>query len=96
MKEEYILQQSVNKRRSLVHHSYIVTVDDPAEREQRKQLFSLLVSKAKEKYDEISPVAERKSLEECITRQGNRVYLWFNTSDGSTHIVTAPIVSESS
>jgi hypothetical protein len=51
-----------------------------------------LIKKAKVEYKRIFPCSHRQKLEECFTREKDLVYLWFNTEDESTHVVTEKIV----
>lgn len=48
-----------------------------------------LIRKAKEQYEDIYPTAPGKELEDGFTFENNKQewYFWFNTVDGSTHIV---------
>jgi len=50
-----------------------------------------LIKKAKNEYKKIFPCSHRRNLEECITRDHERVYSWFNTEDESTHVVTEKV-----
>lgn len=71
-----------------LHQAFLVSHDDPAESLRRHDLYHRLVEKARTRWSHIVPVSERSTLKECLTRHGRRVFLWFNTADGSTHIVT--------
>jgi hypothetical protein len=50
-----------------------------------------LIRQAKSEYKKIFPCSHREKLEHCITRDEERVYLWFNTEDQSTHVLTKKI-----
>jgi hypothetical protein len=54
-------------------------------------LEKVLIKKAKNEYKKIFPCSHRPNLEECITRDKERMYLWFNTEDESTHVVAEKI-----
>ena len=56
-----------------------------------ENLEKVLIKKAKNEYKKIFPCSHRVKLEECITRDKERIYLWFNTEDESTHVVTEKI-----
>ncbi|HEX7510871.1 MAG TPA: hypothetical protein VF335_06195 [Chitinivibrionales bacterium] len=47
-----------------------------------------LIKRAKTEYKKIFPCSHRRKLEECITRDKEYVYLWFNTEDESTHVLS--------
>lgn len=48
-----------------------------------------LLQEAKEKYSKIFPCGNNNSLSECFTEEDGLVLFWFNTSDASTHMLTA-------
>jgi deoxyinosine 3'endonuclease (endonuclease V) len=50
-----------------------------------------LIRQARSEYKKIFPCSHREKLEHCITRDKERVYLWFNTEDQSTHVLTKKI-----
>jgi hypothetical protein len=50
-----------------------------------------LISKARELYSEIHPCTNRADLSECFTTEGDLLIFWFNTSDSSTHVMSAEI-----
>lgn len=50
-----------------------------------------LLKKAQEVYKKVLPCGGRKSFSECFTVYENELVLWFNTKDGSTHIVRKEI-----
>jgi hypothetical protein len=50
-----------------------------------------LIRQAKSEYKKIFPCPHRGKLEHCITRDKECVYLWFNTEDQSTHVLTRKI-----
>lgn len=51
------------------------------------ELKMTMIETAREKFGHITPTIRRKSLLDCFTRYENRVYLWFNTPDCSTHAI---------
>lgn len=46
-----------------------------------------LLNKAREMYGEIAPAGRKKTFEEGFTHSNNKLVFWFNTTDGSTHVV---------
>ena len=50
-----------------------------------------LIKQARSEYKKIFPCPHRGKLEHCITRDEERVYLWFNTEDQSTHVLMKKI-----
>jgi hypothetical protein len=42
-------------------------------------------------YYPIEPCGKQRSLEECFTINGDRLVLWFNTTDESTRVITKKI-----
>lgn len=46
-----------------------------------------LIRQAREKYVEIFPAGRMKTLEECFTVRGDELIFWFNTSEGTTHVI---------
>ncbi|NLP02967.1 MAG: hypothetical protein GX089_10760 [Fibrobacter sp.] len=53
------------------------------------ELKRLLIRQAVELYKEIYPCSARTSLGDCFTTEEKRIMFWFNTSDKSTHVLTA-------
>jgi hypothetical protein len=51
-----------------------------------------LIKKAEIEYKKIFPCSHRRRIEECFTRDNKYVYLWFNTEDESTHVMTAEVM----
>ena len=47
-----------------------------------------LIHMAETEYKKIFPCSHRRRLEECITRDNDYIYLWFNTEDESTHVMS--------
>ena len=47
-----------------------------------------LVKLATEKFGDIRPCGDKKSLSDCFTDDSGELVLWFNTLDNSTHIVS--------
>lgn len=50
-----------------------------------------MIFKAIEMYKEIYPCASKLDLVDCFTTEGDTVLFWFNTSDESTHVLTATL-----
>lgn len=50
-----------------------------------------MIVKATEMYRVIYPCSSKMELGECFTTEGNLVIFWFNTSDESTHVMTATL-----
>ena len=50
-----------------------------------------LIRKAKRKHSSIFPCARKKNLNACFTRVDDRLLLWYNTHDKSTHVVSARV-----
>ncbi len=48
-----------------------------------------LLQEAKEKYSQIFPCGNNSSLQDCFTEEDGLILFWFNTSDCSTHMLTA-------
>jgi hypothetical protein len=53
-----------------------------------------LIRKAKKKHSRIFPCARKKDLNACFTRVEDRLLLWYNTHDKSTHVVSARVKPE--
>ena len=47
-----------------------------------------LIQAAVSKHRKISPCAGRETLEDCFTEEDGTVYLWYNTEDQNTHVVS--------
>jgi hypothetical protein len=47
-----------------------------------------LIEKALNQYKMIKPCSCKSSLEECFTQTNDIQYLWFNTEDNSTRVVS--------
>jgi len=52
-----------------------------------------LHDEARRRFGEVHPCAMKTDFEECLTLQGDDLVLWFNTNDGSTHIVRQALSS---
>ena len=48
-----------------------------------------LMQQARKRYPLIFPLG--KDLAECFTLENNRLHFWFNTEDGSTHMMHANV-----
>ncbi|MBD3344588.1 MAG: hypothetical protein GF401_05960 [Chitinivibrionales bacterium] len=58
--------------------------------EERKPLNNrkkLLIKAAKKRHGSIRPVANVKDLDESFTTHHDALLFWYNTDDGSTHIL---------
>lgn len=53
----------------------------------------MLIAIARGLYGDISPCARRDSLMACFDVQFGRLYLYFNTADNSTRVVSADITT---
>jgi len=47
-----------------------------------------LIRKAQSIYKNIYPVGGRETFNGCFTKYGEKLFLWFDTEDQSTHVVT--------
>ena len=47
-----------------------------------------LIKKARSMYKKIYPVGGRETFNGCFTKYGEKLFLWFDTEDQSTHVVT--------
>jgi len=52
------------------------------------ELKSHLINKARERYRSIYPCHPKEDINECFTVEENKLLLWFNTEDNSTHLVS--------
>lgn len=50
-----------------------------------------MIFKALQMYKEIYPCPSKMDLGDCFTTEGDLVLFWFNTSDESTHVLTAAL-----
>ncbi|NLG18618.1 MAG: hypothetical protein GX556_14900 [Fibrobacter sp.] len=50
-----------------------------------------MINRAVELYKEIYPCSIHSSLGDCFTTEDKMVMFWFNTSDDSTHVLTADL-----
>lgn len=55
------------------------------------EIKNILINRARELYKEIEPCSNRSELSECFTKEGDMLLLWFNTSDNSTHVISADL-----
>ena len=46
-----------------------------------------LIKKAREAFIKISPCGGKESFSECFTKCKNKLVLWFDTEDSSSHII---------
>ena len=47
-----------------------------------------LIRKAVNRYEKIFPCGTKSDFSECFTEYKNTLFLWFNTKDNSTHVIT--------
>jgi hypothetical protein len=47
-----------------------------------------LIDKATRKHKKIYPCAHKATIADCFTRDDERLMLWFNTEDHSTHVMS--------
>ncbi|MGM0461979.1 MAG: hypothetical protein ACQEQ4_06115 [Fibrobacterota bacterium] len=50
-----------------------------------------LIQKAENRFTHITPCSTKRDIRDCFSVEDNRLLFWFNTSDNSTHILTADI-----
>jgi len=55
------------------------------------EIKNYMISQATQLYKEIYPCRSKMELGDCFTTEGNLVLFWFNTSDESTHVLTASL-----
>jgi hypothetical protein len=53
-----------------------------------------LIQTAKDKFKDVKPCGEHKSLYDCFTVQNDRLLLWFNTLDGTTKVLQHNLMDE--
>jgi len=46
-----------------------------------------LIDQARERHGEIQPCGTRRSLAECFTEEDGFLMLWFNSPNGTTHMI---------
>jgi hypothetical protein len=46
-----------------------------------------LIQQAKDKYRDIFPTGRMETLDDCFTVRGDELIFWFNTSEGTTHVL---------
>ena len=51
-----------------------------------------LIKRAIERHKKIFPCARRGNFDACFTREDNRLLFWYNTTDKSTHVVSAKMM----
>lgn len=47
-----------------------------------------LIKKAKNVYKRIFPCGGKESFKECFSKYNDKLFLWFDTEDDSTHLIT--------
>ena len=50
-----------------------------------------LIQKARKRHKDIYPVGTKPSFKDCFVESDGNLYLWYDTSDRSTHIVIEPL-----
>ena len=50
-----------------------------------------LIKKAQSVYKKIFPCGGKESFKDCFTKYEDKLFLWFDTEDQSTHIMTEDI-----
>jgi hypothetical protein len=48
-----------------------------------------LMFEAVQRFGRILPCGSRKTLDDCFTLMNEQLIFWFNTDDGSTHVICA-------
>jgi hypothetical protein len=56
------------------------------------ELEQKLIKKAMQKHKKIFPCARRGNFDRCFTREDDRLLFWYNTTDKSTHVISAKVV----
>ena len=51
----------------------------------------ILIEEARKKYNRIYPCGSSRTLSESFTTFDKEIVLWFNTEDGSTHMIKSEI-----
>ncbi len=50
-----------------------------------------LISKAFKQFRKVYPCASVSNFSECFSVFNNKIYFWFNTEDGNTHVLDSNI-----
>lgn len=50
-----------------------------------------LIRKAQESYSSILPCKGKLSVDDCFTQDDDKLMLWFNTEDRSTHVLVCDV-----
>jgi hypothetical protein len=58
----------------------------PLEKTKRR-----LIDQAHQRYGKVRPCHSIGSWDGCFARHDDKLVLWFDTSDGSTHLVSQPL-----
>ena len=53
------------------------------------ELMQQMIMTAQEQHNRIYPCVPARTFEECFTVEGEKLILWFNTEDNSTHLITS-------
>jgi hypothetical protein len=59
--------------------------------ETMSEMQEQLIERARKTYKRIFPCASRRSFDECFTIFGRKFCFWFDTDDGSTHMVVTEV-----
>jgi hypothetical protein len=57
------------------------------------ELADTLIDRATKQHSPIFPCGDKTTLRECFTRDGERLMLWYNTHDNSTHMLSTEILN---
>jgi hypothetical protein len=56
------------------------------------ELEQKLIKKAMQKHKKIFPCARRGNFDACFTKEDDRILFWYNTTDRSTHVISAKVI----
>ena len=56
------------------------------------ELKTMMLKTAMERYRTITPCSAKRDFSECFTVEGNKLCLWFNTEDNTTHLIFTEIL----
>jgi hypothetical protein len=49
-----------------------------------------MIKEARKKHKKIYPVAKNRTLNDCFSDEDDSTIFWYNTKDGSTHVIVKP------
>lgn len=52
------------------------------------ELKTKMIRKAEKLHKKIYPCAQKTQLEDCFTKGKDCIFLWYNTEDNSTHVIS--------